>query len=67
LYTDNAGMRLSSRVKRKCFNCGRTETTTWRRSNLTYGKIVCNKCGLYERSHAHHRPVPYKSPYETTP
>ncbi|KAJ8090720.1 hypothetical protein PM082_018286 [Marasmius tenuissimus] len=62
VYTEDASTRLSSRVRRKCFNCGRTETTTWRRSTLTLGKVVCNKCGLYERTHARPRPVPYQGP-----
>ncbi|KAK7015612.1 hypothetical protein R3P38DRAFT_2518817, partial [Favolaschia claudopus] len=35
----------------RCFNCHTTEPPSWRRSTLNPGKIVCNKCGLYERTH----------------
>jgi hypothetical protein len=43
-YTDDAGLKLCDRVRRQCFNCKATTTTTWRRSMLSPGKLV--------RSHA---------------
>jgi len=55
-HTDDAGTKLSDRVRRKCFNCSAVETSTWRRSSLSPGKVLCNKCGLYERTHSRPRP-----------
>ncbi|KAF8473679.1 hypothetical protein DFH94DRAFT_620391, partial [Russula ochroleuca] len=55
-YTDDAGLKLCDRIRRQCFNCRATATTTWRRSILNPGKLVCNKCGLFERTHAVPRP-----------
>ncbi|KAJ8075241.1 hypothetical protein PM082_019574 [Marasmius tenuissimus] len=49
VYTEDASTRLSSRVRRRCFTCGETETSAWRRSNHNPGKLLCNKCGLAER------------------
>ncbi|KAJ7636351.1 hypothetical protein FB45DRAFT_742386 [Roridomyces roridus] len=54
--TDEAGTKLGPGVRRQCFNCRTTETSTWRRSNLSQGKMLCNKCGLYERTHSRSRP-----------
>ncbi|KAJ7474940.1 hypothetical protein FB451DRAFT_1465224 [Mycena latifolia] len=51
VHTDDAATKLSDRVHRRCFNCCTTETSTWRRSNLSLGKVLCNKCGLFERTH----------------
>ncbi|KAH9967569.1 hypothetical protein BC827DRAFT_1089877, partial [Russula dissimulans] len=56
IYTDDASMKLGNGVRRRCFNCGATETTTWRRSTISYGKLLCNRCGLYERTHFMARP-----------
>ncbi|KIM62539.1 hypothetical protein SCLCIDRAFT_25025 [Scleroderma citrinum Foug A] len=55
-YTDDAATKLSDRVRRRCYNCGTTDTSTWRRSNLSPGKVLCNKCGLFERTHGRARP-----------
>ncbi|KAH9987768.1 hypothetical protein BJV74DRAFT_773791 [Russula compacta] len=55
-YTDEANTKLSNRIRRRCFNCKAIETSTWRRSVLTPGKLLCNKCGLFERTHAIPRP-----------
>jgi hypothetical protein len=72
-YTDEANTKISNRLRRRCFNCKATETSTWRRSVLSPGKLVghqgylteldhlihpqlCNKCGLFERTHAIPRP-----------
>ncbi|KAJ7433794.1 hypothetical protein FB451DRAFT_1380129 [Mycena latifolia] len=62
VHTDDAGTKLSARVRRRCFNCCTTDTTTWRRSNLSPGKVLCNKCGLFERTHSSPRPeqLPHK-------
>jgi hypothetical protein len=40
IYTDDARMKLGEGIRRQCFNCGATETRTWRRSKLTLGKLV---------------------------
>ncbi|KAJ7889543.1 hypothetical protein B0H14DRAFT_2497590 [Mycena olivaceomarginata] len=56
VYTDDATTRLSDRVRRRCFNCRATKYKTWRRSILSPGKVLCNKCGLFERSHSRSRP-----------
>jgi hypothetical protein len=55
-YTDEANSKISNRLRRRCFNCKATETSTWRRSVLSPGKLLCNKCGLFERTHAIPRP-----------
>ena len=41
IYTDDARMKLGDGIRRQCFNCRATETTTWRRSMLSSGKLVC--------------------------
>ncbi|KAJ7636207.1 hypothetical protein FB45DRAFT_906128 [Roridomyces roridus] len=56
IHTDDAATKLSDRVRRRCFNCCTTDTSTWRRSNLSPGKVLCNKCGLFERTHSRARP-----------
>ncbi|KAG8850013.1 hypothetical protein FRB91_009424 [Serendipita sp. 411] len=56
LHTDDAASKETQYLRRKCFNCGTTEPPSWRRSTLNPGKIVCNKCGLYERTHNKPRP-----------
>ncbi|KAJ7451919.1 hypothetical protein FB451DRAFT_1524467, partial [Mycena latifolia] len=58
LHTDDAAStKPSDRVRRRCFNCCMTETSTWRRANLSSGKVLCNKCGLFERTHSRPRPA----------
>ncbi|KAF8138754.1 hypothetical protein EV363DRAFT_1427626 [Boletus edulis] len=49
--TDDAASKETQYLRRRCFNCHTTEPPSWRRSTLNPGKIVCNKCGLYERTH----------------
>ncbi|KAI0259389.1 hypothetical protein BC834DRAFT_814345, partial [Gloeopeniophorella convolvens] len=56
VYTDDATTKLNDRVRRRCFNCCTTDTSTWRRSSLNPGKVLCNKCGLFERTHNRARP-----------
>jgi hypothetical protein len=73
IYTDDATTKLNDRIRRRCFNCCTTDTSTWRRSSLNPGKVVsilyavlpyrrlllsqlCNKCGLFERTHNRARP-----------
>ncbi|KIM25542.1 hypothetical protein M408DRAFT_331100 [Serendipita vermifera MAFF 305830] len=58
-YTDDAASKETQYLRRKCFNCENTEPLSWRRSTLNPGKIVCNKCGLYERTHNKPRPRPH--------
>ncbi|KAJ6585805.1 hypothetical protein B0H19DRAFT_926461 [Mycena capillaripes] len=65
VHTDDAGTKLSNSVRRRCFNCCTTETSTWRRSNLSPGKVLCNKCGLFERTHS--RPRPEQFPHKRGP
>ncbi|KAJ7632807.1 hypothetical protein FB45DRAFT_913550 [Roridomyces roridus] len=41
----------------KCYNCGTTETCQWHRSILTSNsRMICNKCGIYERKKGRPRP-----------
>lgn len=40
VYTDDTAIKLTSRVRRQCFNCNSKATTTWRRSMLMSGKWV---------------------------
>lgn len=56
-HTDDAASKESQFLRRRCFNCQTTEPPSWRRSTLNPGKIVCNKCGLYERTHTRPRPL----------
>ncbi|KAF9261805.1 hypothetical protein L218DRAFT_869250, partial [Marasmius fiardii PR-910] len=65
VYTEDAATKLSDRVRRRCFNCYTTDTSTWRRSNLNPGKVLCNKCGLFERTHS--RPRPEQFPHKRGP
>ncbi|KAJ7729173.1 hypothetical protein B0H16DRAFT_1428324, partial [Mycena metata] len=66
VHTDDAATNLSDRVRRRCFNCcTTTDTITWRRSNLSPGKVLCNKCGLFERAHS--RPRPEQFPHKRAP
>lgn len=56
-------------MQRHCHNCHTREGPTWRKSVLFVGKIVslgfcfraqtqlCNKCGIYERTHRRSRPL----------
>ncbi|KAL0580023.1 hypothetical protein V5O48_001955 [Marasmius crinis-equi] len=65
VYTEDAATKLSDRVRRRCYNCGTVDTSTWRRSNLNPGKVLCNKCGLFERTHS--RPRPEQFPHKRGP
>ncbi|KAJ7098641.1 hypothetical protein B0H15DRAFT_585410 [Mycena belliarum] len=56
-HTDDAASKETQYLRRRCFNCHTTEPPSWRRSTLHPGKIVCNKCGLYERTHLRARPL----------
>ncbi|KAI0249018.1 hypothetical protein BJV78DRAFT_1231637 [Lactifluus subvellereus] len=56
IYTDDATTKLNDKIRRRCFNCCTTDTSTWRRSSLNPGKVLCNKCGLFERTHNRARP-----------
>ncbi|KAJ7587505.1 hypothetical protein C8J56DRAFT_786217 [Mycena floridula] len=58
VYTSDAATKITARVRRRCFNCSVADTATWRRSTLSQGKVLCNKCGLFERTH--HRPRPHQ-------
>lgn len=55
-YTDESNVRPDHWTRRICHNCRATASGTWRRSILTTGKILCNKCGLFERTHNQRRP-----------
>ncbi|PCH40946.1 hypothetical protein WOLCODRAFT_24381 [Wolfiporia cocos MD-104 SS10] len=56
-HTDDAASKETQYLRRRCNNCHTTEPPSWRRSTLNPGKIVCNKCGLYERTHLRPRPL----------
>ncbi|KAB5596342.1 hypothetical protein CTheo_327 [Ceratobasidium theobromae] len=57
VFTDDAASKETQYLRRRCHNCQQVEPPSWRRSHLVPGKIVCNRCGLYERTHL--RPVGY--------
>ena len=40
VHTDDAATKLTDGIRRRCFNCCTTVTSTWRRSNLSPGKVV---------------------------
>lgn len=40
IFTNDAATKLSDRVRRRCFNCCTTDTSTWRRSSIHPGKVV---------------------------
>ena len=40
VHTDDAATKLTDGIGRRCFNCCTTDTSTWRRSNLSPGKVV---------------------------
>ncbi|KAJ7362795.1 hypothetical protein DFH08DRAFT_638754, partial [Mycena albidolilacea] len=61
----DAATKLSDRVRIRCFNCCTMDTSTWRRSNSRPGKVLCNKCGLFERTHS--RPRPEQFPHKRSP
>ncbi|KAF7300394.1 GATA transcriptional factor [Mycena chlorophos] len=65
VWTDDVATKTGPNVRRRCFNCCTTETSTWRRSNINAGKVLCNKCGLFERTHA--RPRPEQFPHKRGP
>ncbi|KAJ7466382.1 hypothetical protein FB451DRAFT_940122, partial [Mycena latifolia] len=65
VHTDDVATKLSDRMHYCCFNCCTGETSTWRRSNLSSGKVLCNKCGLFERTHS--RPRPEQFPHKRAP
>ncbi|KAJ7176375.1 hypothetical protein C8R43DRAFT_557806 [Mycena crocata] len=46
-------------LRHTCCNCHTTDSRAWRRSVLTPGEYVCNKCGLFERSHSRPRPTEF--------
>ena len=56
-HTDDTASKETQYLRPFCFNCQTTEPPSWRRSTLNPGKIVCNKCGLYERIHLRARPL----------
>ncbi|KAJ7875370.1 hypothetical protein B0H14DRAFT_2217350, partial [Mycena olivaceomarginata] len=57
LHCDDAASKETQYLRRQCFSCGTTEPSSWRRSSLHPGKVVCNRCGLFERTHARPRPI----------
>ncbi|KAJ6516839.1 hypothetical protein C8R47DRAFT_406464 [Mycena vitilis] len=59
LRPDHASAKVNNSVRRRCFNCCTTETSMWLRSNLVAGEVLCNRCGLYEYTHAGPRPTQF--------
>ncbi|WWC70463.1 uncharacterized protein I206_104414 [Kwoniella pini CBS 10737] len=55
-YTTDAEVKQTPEIKRQCFNCTNKSPPSWRKSLLHPGKILCNKCGIFERTH--HKPRP---------
>ncbi|KAF7789193.1 hypothetical protein EIP86_000130, partial [Pleurotus ostreatoroseus] len=56
-HTDDAASKEIQYLRRRCHNCHTTEPPSWRRSTPNPGKLVCTKCGLYERTHLRPRPL----------
>jgi hypothetical protein len=50
-YTDEANTKISNRLRRRCFNCKATETSTWRRSVLSAGKLVGHQGYYFKTEH----------------
>ncbi|KAK6910360.1 hypothetical protein I203_104392 [Kwoniella mangroviensis CBS 8507] len=55
-FTTDAEVKQTPELKRMCFNCTNKSPPSWRKSLLHPGKILCNKCGIFERTH--HKPRP---------
>ncbi|KIK67340.1 hypothetical protein GYMLUDRAFT_104000, partial [Collybiopsis luxurians FD-317 M1] len=36
----DAATKVTDRIRRRCYNCYTSDTSTWRRSNLAVGKVV---------------------------
>ncbi|KAJ7482238.1 von Willebrand factor type A domain-containing protein [Mycena galericulata] len=74
MHTDDSASKETQYLRRRCFVCQTTEPPSWRRSTLHPGKIVCNKCGLYERTNLRARPLTFselrrsssKSPHDVS-
>lgn len=49
---------MRTRKIRICSNCKTTETSIWRWSQGKC-KLLCNACGLYEKTHRKNRPIAY--------
>jgi hypothetical protein len=49
IYTDDATTKLNDRIRRRCFNCCTTDTSTWRRSSLNPGKVVSTQILIRSR------------------
>ncbi|KAG2112546.1 uncharacterized protein F5147DRAFT_525869, partial [Suillus discolor] len=57
-HTDAAASKETQYLRRYFSNCYTTELPSWRHSTLgNPRKIVCNKCGLCERTHSCPRPL----------
>ena len=42
-------------IGRSCTNCATTESPVWRKDNNK--KFLCNKCGVYLKTHGRMRPL----------
>nr|XP_031858038.1 uncharacterized protein CI109_006572 [Kwoniella shandongensis]KAA5525110.1 hypothetical protein CI109_006572 [Kwoniella shandongensis] len=56
-YTTDADVKQNALVKRRCFNCDQKDSPSWRKSREHPGRILCNRCGLYESQYGHDRPL----------
>ncbi|KAJ7145802.1 von Willebrand factor type A domain-containing protein [Mycena epipterygia] len=50
MHCDDAASKETQYLRRKCSNCQTSSPPSWRRSLSDPTKILCNKCGLSERS-----------------
>ncbi|WVQ77280.1 hypothetical protein IAR50_006964 [Cryptococcus sp. DSM 104548] len=55
-YTTEAEVKQTPTIKRECHNCTSRNPPSWRKSILSPGRILCNKCGIFERTHHRSRP-----------
>ncbi|WRT66106.1 uncharacterized protein IL334_003059 [Kwoniella shivajii] len=55
-YTTDAEVKQTPEIKRMCYNCDNRSPPSWRKSVIHPGRILCNKCGIFERTHQKSRP-----------
>ncbi|KAJ7468643.1 von Willebrand factor type A domain-containing protein [Mycena latifolia] len=58
-HCDDAASKETQYLRRKCSTCQKDDSPSWRRSSSDPTKIVCNKCGLLERTQLRARPLQY--------
>ncbi|KAK4683474.1 hypothetical protein P7C73_g6782, partial [Tremellales sp. Uapishka_1] len=57
VFVTDSETKQTLEIRRMCYNCSAKEPPSWRRSILNAGKILCNKCGIFEKTHKIPRPT----------